>query len=210
MLAEKLKTRFEGNDPIFIHEILEEMEGYSRQRVYQMIEDALRQGELSRFDRGIYYLPVKTAFGTSIPSVNDVISKKYIQDGENVFGIYGKTVLDLNFMLSTQVPNTIEVITNNESRKVREITIRGRRVVLRKARLPINKENVAAYTLMELFTDIDMRRYEEDALLRKPIKDYIREKRISREDILRLADAFPLRTMKNIAVAGALYEIARQ
>jgi len=210
VLVERLKKRFELNEPIFTDEILEIMQDYSRQRVYQMIAEADKQGSLIRYDKGIYYLPLQTEFGQSVPSVNSVVYKKYIKNNGNTFGIYGKYVIDLYFLTSYQVPNVIEVITNNESRKIREIEIRGRKVVLRKSRLPITNENVEAYTLMELFSNIDMRQYKEDKEIRDSVFKYIREKNITRNDVLSLADFFPAKTMKNLATSGVLYELAQQ
>lgn len=209
MLVERLKMRFKLNEPIFIGEILEIMQDYSRQRVYQMIAEADKQGSLIRYDNGIYYLPLETEFGQSVPSVNSVVYKKYINTNGNTFGIYGKYVIDLYFLVSYQVPNVIEVITNKESRRIREIEIRGRKVVLRKSRLPISNENENAYILMELFSNLDMKQYKENEDIRDSVLKYISEKNITRNDILSLADFFPTRTMKNLAISGVLYELAQ-
>ena len=210
MLVERLKARFELNEPIFTNEIFEAMQDYSRPRIYQLIADAEKRGELVRYDNGIYYIPKKTEFGLSVPTVNSVVNKKYIRDKGDTFGIYGRYVIDLNFLVSYQVPNVIEVITNNESRKLREIEIRGRKVVLRKSRLPITNENEGAYTLMELFNNIDMRQYNEEQQIRESVLKYIQDKQITRSSILSLADAFPAKAMKNIATSGVLYEVAQQ
>ena len=210
MLVERLKARFELNEPIFTNEIFESMQDYSRPRIYQLIADAEKRGELVRYDNGIYYIPKKTEFGLSVPTVNSVVNKKYIRDKGDTFGIYGRYVIDLNFLVSYQVPNIIEVITNNESRKLREIEIRGRKVVLRKSRLPITNENEGAYTLMELFNNIDMRQYNEEQQIRESVLKYIQDKQITRSSILSLADAFPAKAMKNIATSGVLYEVAQQ
>ncbi len=208
MLVERLKSNYPLNEPIFVNEILELMHDYTRQRVYQLITKAEENGSLVRYDNGIYYLPMKTEFGLSVPTVNSVVDKKYINYKGNTFGIYGKYVIDLNFLVSSQVPNVIEVITNNESRKVREIVIRGRKVILRKSRVLITNENASAYTLMELFNNMDMKQYEEDMQIRKAVFKYIQENQISRKIILNLADAFPAKAMKNLATSGVLYELA--
>lgn len=210
MLITRLKDTFGCDVPIFTEDILECMSDYSRQRVYQLISAAIEEKKLVRFDTGIYYLPTNTEFGTSVITVNEVINKKYIKDKDKTFGIYGKFVIDLNFLVSYQVPNVIEVITNNESRKIREIQIRGRKVVLRKSRLPITNENEGAYTLLELFTNLDIRQYFEEKQIRDSISNYIIEKQIKRSDILSIGNAFPAKAMKNIAMSGVLYEIAQQ
>lgn len=210
MLVSRLEKRFGYDKPIFTEDIFECMKDYSRQRVYQLIAEAIKKGMLVRFDTGIYYLPTETEFGRSVLTVNEVVNRKYISDNGETFGIYGKYVIDLNFLLSYQVPNTIEVITNKESRDVREIEIRGRKVILRKSRLPITSENESAYTLMELFNGIDMRQYRENSMVRESISSYIKEKKINSETIYSMASSFPARTMKNLATSGVLYEIAQQ
>lgn len=207
MLVKKLKEQFKENVPIFTNEILEIMKEYSRQRVYQMINEALNKETLIRYDRGIYYLPKETEFGNSILSLNDVINKKYIKNNGDVFGIYGKFVNDLNFSISTQVPNVIEVITNIETRKVREIEIRGRKIILRKSRIPITKENEGAYTLMELFNNINMRDFKENRQIKENVFNYTKEKEIKRDDLLNMAEFFPAKAMKNMVISGVLYEI---
>lgn len=210
MLVNRLAERFGYDKPIFTDDIFECMNDYSRQRVYQLIAEAVKNETLVRYDTGIYYLPIETEFGRSVLTVNEVVNRKYISDKGETFGIYGKYVIELNFLLSYQVPNTIEVITNKESRDVREIEIRGRKVILRKSRLSITKENESAYTLMELFNGIDIRQYKEDSMVRDSISSYIKEKRINSEMIYSLASAFPAKTMKNLATTGVLYEIAQQ
>lgn len=67
MLVERLKTRFELNEPIFTNKILETMQDYLRQRVYQLIAEAEKSGKFVRYDNGIYYLPIETEFECSVP-----------------------------------------------------------------------------------------------------------------------------------------------
>ncbi|MDY3898651.1 MAG: hypothetical protein SOZ32_00325, partial [Bacilli bacterium] len=85
MLMERLKTHFELNEPIFTNEILEIMQDYSRPRIYQLINEAERNGELIHYDNGIYYMPKQTEFGLSVPTVNSVVNKKYIKNKGDTF-----------------------------------------------------------------------------------------------------------------------------
>lgn len=107
------------------------------------------------------------------------------------------------------MPNIIEVITNNVSYRVREVEIRGRKVILRKSRVKITNENVGAYTLMELFNNIDIKQYQEDQQIRYSVSKFIREEKITKNDIVTLSNAFPKRTMKNITISGILCEISQ-
>ena len=144
-------------------------------------------------------------FGLAVPSVDRVVEKKYIGDNGEVYGIYGKLVMEVNFALSTQVPNTIEVITNKEKRDVREIEIRNRKVILRKSRLPITSENAAAYTLLELFNGMNMKEYNDR--VRRRVLEYAKEKNVTRQSLMGMAAGFPARAVKNMAMSGVLYEV---
>lgn len=206
MFIERLEEAYGKNNPIFLDEIFKALPEYSKQSIYRLIASAVKEKQLMKFKKGVYYLPKIIEIGMCIPSVERVVVKKYLRSENEVFGIYGRWIMELNFDLSTQVPNTIEVITNNTSRAIRRFEIRGRRVVLRKSRLPITKENVSAYTLLELFSMMDMREYSKR--VRQSVFEYIKEKNITKESLMKIAPAFPARAMRNLVMGGVLNEIA--
>lgn len=208
MFIEKLTNVFGKNKPIFTEEIVAVFSEYSRPRVFQLLKKAEGEGELVRFDTGVYYLPIQTEFGMSKITAEQVVEKKYVKNNGEVFGIYGRLVLELNFLLSYQVPNKIEVITNNETRRVREVVIANRPFILRKARCTINNNNFGAYMIMELFSDINLQQYKNDDTARREISKFIKREKITSQDLFLLAPAFPARTTKNIVESGMLNEVA--
>ena len=125
MLIKRLKEKFKQDEPIFTKEILSVMSDYSRPRVFQLINLALKNNELVRFDNGVYCFPSKYG-GTSV-SLEQVVRKKYISNKDDVYGIYAGLSLDVYFLLSTQIPQTIEIITNNETMNVRELKFKNRK-----------------------------------------------------------------------------------
>ena len=141
-MLERLKEKYGINQPIFIKEILDEMKEYSRARVFQLLKKYEGEKQIIKFDTGVYYIPRITRFGLSNISVEQVVKKKYISNNEEVYGIYGGLTLQLNFLLSYQVPVTLEVITNNETMWNRDVMINGRKIIVKKSRTTINKENV--------------------------------------------------------------------
>ena len=56
MLIERLKTKFNTNEPIFTNEILDLLKEYSRAYVFRLINQAKKEGELLYFEKGIYYI----------------------------------------------------------------------------------------------------------------------------------------------------------
>ena len=113
-------------------------------------------------------------------------------------------------MITTQVPNALEIITNNESRELREVEIKGRKFILRKSRTKITNDNVYTYTILELFNGIKLNQCNEIPFSKKFIVDYIKENKITYNDISQMANFFPAKAMKNLIISGVLYEITQQ
>ncbi len=207
-MIERLKKKFGINQPIFTSEILDEMKEYSRPRVFQLLKKAEQEKKLIKFDKGVYYIPTDTRYGKSLISVEQVVRKKYITDKENVFGIYSGLQMQQSFMLTYQVPTAIEVVTNKETMCVREIKLKKRNIILRKSRFNITKENADVYTILELFSKIDMKEYFENTSAQKEIINFIRKKEIKSKDVYALAGAFPSKTIRNIMESGIINEFA--
>ena len=207
-MVERLKSKFGVNQPIFTSEILEEMSEYSRPRVFQLLKKAEQEQTLIKFDKGVYYIPTETRYGKSLISVEQVIRKKYISDKDDVFGIYGGLQMQQSFMLTYQVPTAIEVVTNNETMWVRETKLKNRSIILRKSRLPITRDNVDVYTILELFSNMDMRKYLDDTSVQREVVGFIRDRAIKGKDVYALAGAFPSKTTRNIMESGIINEFA--
>ncbi len=207
-MVERLRNKFGVNQPIFTSEILEEMSEYSRPRVFQLLKKAEQEESLIRFDKGVYYIPTETRYGKSLISVEQVIRKKYISDKDDVFGIYGGLQMQQNFMLTYQVPTAIEVVTNNETMWVRETKLKNRSIILRKSRLPITRDNVDVYTILELFSNMDMKKYFDDTSVQREVVGFIRDRAIKGKDVYALAGAFPSKTTRNIMESGIINEFA--
>lgn len=205
MMIERLEKKFGKNNPIFLEEIFAALPDYSLPSVYRFIAESVKEGTLIKFDKGIYYLPKMTEFGMAAPSLERVVERKYVRDEKRVFGIYGKLSLEERFGKSDQIPNAIEVITNNASRAVREVEMKGRKVVIRKSRVEITNDNEAAYAILEFFSGFNMNDYDER--VDRLVKDYVKEKRISRISLMKTARAFPAKAIKNMALSGVLDEV---
>ena len=183
MFMDKLQAKYEPNEPIFINEILDEFSEYSRGYVFKLIKKAEEKEELVNFSTGVYFIPTKTILGLSTITTEDVVEKKYISSKDETFGIYSGLQLQNMFNLTTQMPNTIEVVTNNESMRKREIEINGRRVILRKSKVNITKDNVNEYMLLQLMTEIGSNINE---ISRERIKKFINQRNIDYKIIIKL------------------------
>lgn len=207
MFIEKLKEKFNSNEPIFTNEILELFDEFTRAYVFRLINKAKGTGELVQFDNGVYYIPQKTILGLSTITADDVINKKYVQNGKDVYGVYSGLKLQNIFSVTTQMPNTVEIVTNNETMRCRKVEIDGRRFILRKSRCPISKTNADAYTVLQLFNDMRTQIKLDDWAKEKVIR-FIKKNNVSARELMDLATVFPAQTTKNLIVNGVLNEIA--
>ena len=207
VLMEKLNSAFKPNTPIFVEEIQALFADYSRPRIYQWIAEAVESGLLMRYDNGVYYIPTKTLLGVSKLNPQKIIEKKYIGVGDSVYGIYGGTLLLNSMGVTTQVPNVIEIFTNNEKSRRREVMVGNQKVILRKSRMPITAKNVELFRLLEFFNSIDLSKMDKETSFAQVVS-HIREKGLSREEIIEFARNFPAKAVKNLLQSGVLYEIA--
>lgn len=205
MLTERLKEKFAYNEPIFTKEILSVMGDYSRAYVFRFIDRAMQSGKLARFDEGVYYLPQRTVLGLSTITAEDVIVKKYIGNRGDVYGIYSVLKLQNIFSVTTQMPNVIEVVSNNETMRARTITLDGMKFILRASRCKIKADNASEYMIMQLFNDIQG---EMNDRAKQRVTSYINQKGVKIERLLEIAKSFPAKATKNMIMSGVLYEIA--
>lgn len=206
VLMEKLNRAFKPNTPIFMEEIRALLSEYSRSRIYQFIAEAVKNGALVRYDNGVYYIPTKTLLGVSKLNPQKIIEKKYIGSGDSVYGIYGGTLLLNSMEVTAQVPNVIEIFTNNETMRRREVMVGYQKVVLRKSRIPITVKNVELFRLMEFFNSIDINKMDKDTSFAQVVS-HIRENGLARNEIIEYAQNFPAKAVKNLLQSGVLNKI---
>ena len=208
MLVERLKKNFNTNEPIFTNEILEMFSEYSRAYIFRLINKAEKKGEIINFDTGVYFIPTKSIIGSSTITVEDVVNKKYVGYKDDVYGVYSGLNLQNMFSVTTQMPNTIEIVSNRESMRCRRIMIDGRTIILRKSRCKIDRSNAHTYTILQLLSEIGMTTAMDDRAKESIIR-YMRENKVSNDDLISLAKVFPAQTAKNLMYSGVLYDFAQ-
>lgn len=194
-LVNCLKTQYGENTPIFFEDIASVCFGYTRGRVYQLIDAAMNSGLLTKAGYDCYYIPTTTPFGKSLLNPRKIIEKKYISNNGKVYGFYTGISLLNCFGITTQMPNVIEVFTNNEATKSRRVTINNQTIIVKRARTTINSANYKEMMLLELFNLTDARSIDVQAT--QKIVDYMKKNNISIQDIMKYAEFVPARAIKN-------------
>lgn len=198
-LVKCLKNQYGENTPIFFEDIANVCSRYTRGRVYQLIDAAMNSGLLAKAGYDCYYIPTTTPFGKSLLNPRKVIEKKYISNNDEVYGFYTGLVLLNSFGITTQMPNVIEVFTNNEATKSRRVTINNQTIIVKRARTTINNSNYKEMMLLELFNLADIRSI--DARATQKIVDYMKQNNISLQGIMKYAKFVPARAIKNFMIS---------
>ena len=147
MLYEYLLDTFGTNEPISVSDI--KYGGYSRPWIDKELSKLCKSKKIVRYERGIYYIPSQTPFGASVLNPNKIIKYKYIEKCGKINGFYmGLSALN-RYGLTTQVPNTTEICTNNETSKLRSVKVGNMSVILRKSRTAITNENVDILSFLD-------------------------------------------------------------
>ena len=204
-LYEYLLQQYGTNEPIISADIV--FKNYSRPWVMKQLKSLCENGQLIRFEKGIYYIPTETVFGKSILNPRKVIEKKYINDGENTIGYYSGITFQNQLKLTTQMPNVIEIYTNNETTNVRDVMVGKQKVILRKARTTINSTNVAVLSFLEMMNDIIPRSLDSEKKSR--IAEYINNNGITKQEIISYASVFPDKVMRNLIESEAIFSVAQ-
>lgn len=193
------------NEVILSNEIT--YNGYSVPWIKKALKTLCDKEKIIRFEKGVYYIPTDTLLGKSRLDPRKVIIKKYIDDGNNVIGYFSGTTFMNMLGLSTQVPNKIEIYTNNESSRLREVSVGTQSVALRRARAKVNSNNAATMSFLELmnFTDADFFDSEKKNL----VASFIEKNGITRKSISTYSPYFPDKAMRTLIESEVIYDVAR-
>ncbi len=197
----KLVDDYGYGNPFYFEEIL--FNNYSISWKKKEINNLVKNKKIIRYERGLYYIPEKTIFGVSSLNTQKIIMKKYISNYSGYFsGLYFANKIGL----SSQMPNVIEIYTNNEKSRIRKISINNQSVILRRARTAITKDNYNVLAFLELMNSfpIDYFNYER----KEKIKSFIKEHGINRSQISTYAKYFPDLVMRNLIESEIIYDIA--
>lgn len=198
-----LVKKYGYNEAIQSNEL--SFDGYSVPWIKKALKKMCDDGRLVRFEKGIYYLPTETSLGKSKLDPRKVIIKKYIRNGNETIGYFsGMTFLNM-LGLSNQMPNTLEIYTNNEQAKVREVQVGSQKTVLRRSRTVVDNENAATMSFLELMNFTNSSFYGRDG--RQKVADYIRENGITRKTVSECAPFFPDKAMRTMVESGIVYDI---
>ena len=194
MLYNYIKTHYKRAEPIFLSDLLRT--NITEPDFNQQLKELCEKGLLQQYDAEVYFIPKKTTLNSIIgPNADMVARYRFISKGDDVDGFYAGNPFANQIGISTQVPQVIEIVSNNVSDDG-EVLIGNRRFAVRKPIVPITKENVYVLQMLELLVKLDAYldcSYEEN---REKFAEYISIHGITKSDVELYMKEYPKSTLK--------------
>lgn len=202
-LYEFLHENYGENEPILISEI--QIEGMSDANLRQQIKKLADTGKIKRYDAGIYFIPKQTTFKSeSMISRDAVIEKKYLKDGDMTCGYISGMMFANQLGLTTQVPAVYEIVTNRATSDYRETSLASVKVILRKPKVTVTKDNYRILQFLDLLKDIDSIAEVEGDGLRQHILSYMKDMTFKFSMLEPYLSYYPDKLYRNMYKAGIL------
>mgnify|MGYP000464808236 CR=1 FL=1 len=182
-LYEYLISNYKPNEPIFVSDLQISISDANLQQMFNLLCDS---GKIKRFDTGIYYLPKESRLTGGVPLGADTVARyKYVSRNGRIDGYYSGYTFANQLGVITQVPYTLEIVSNNASAKVQEVNLQGRKVILRKAKIPVTKENYKILQFLDFLKDVElyMDKNNEVYINGKKIKENYIKENMNTEDL---------------------------
>ena len=207
VLYNYIREHYKEAAPIFFSDL--EREDITRSALNQQLKKLCDKGLLEKYDVGVYFIPKKTLLNSTIgPNADMVARYRFISKGNNIDGFYGGNSFANQIGISTQVPQVVEIVSNNTNSSDREVRIGNRRFYVKKPIVQITKENVYVLQMLELLKNLDAYldySYEE---AREKFAEYISFHGIKRSDVDMYIRKYPVATFKYYYELGLDYVLA--
>ena len=186
-----LKEKYAYSEPIFVEDLDQEQKD-------ELVKLA-KAGEIKMFEDGIYYFTKTVVFSTFESELplrpESVIERRYLEHNGDVFGYISGFSLVNGAGLSRQVPNFLEITTNNVDNDG-DFFVGIRRIKVHPSPIKITKENVNSLQFLDLMTWMDPVVFEEmDQFM---LHEWIQENNIKLNDLYEYVDYFPEIAKQNL------------
>ena len=193
ILIDYLLKKYGTNKPILTEELVVPEISYDNLR--KQLSRYNSQGILEKYSQGVYYIPKETILGRSTLSIDDVINRKYITNDNDIYGFYSGLSFYNKLGISTQVPFVYEIVTNKEKSRVREITLKNQKIILRKPYVKINKNNYLENQFLDFINNANSNDLSDNIDV---LKKYIKDNNLNKNVILDLITYYPSKTSKKL------------
>lgn len=203
-LYEYLVNNFELNEPIILSDL--KIDGMSYDNLRQQMKKLVDDGKVRRYENGVYYLPKQSILNLDLGlNPETVLEYKYLtEDGKECGYMTGLMVFN-QLGLTSQVPMVYEIATDKATNNYRETTVGKSRLIIKKPRTTVTKENYKILQFLDLILDVDIFSEVEGKELNNRLSKYMRDMNISVADMEPYFDYYPDRLYKNLVKTKVIF-----
>ncbi|MCD8196180.1 MAG: DUF6088 family protein [Lachnospiraceae bacterium] len=195
MLYEYLLENYHVAEPIFFSDI--EMPGITRSAINQQMKKLCDEKKLEKYENGIYFIPKKSRLKSAASISADTVARyKYVVRKGKIEGFYSGNTFANQLGISAQVPNKVEIVSNNMAAKVREVLIGKRTFIVRKPVVPVTEENVYVLQLLYLLKNLDVYLDDSYDVAREKVSLFAASYNITRQDVDSYIRLFPVNVFR--------------
>ena len=136
------------------------------------------------------------------------IEKKYISTNDEIVGYFSGLNFANRIGITTQVPNLYEIVSNKATCDYRELKICSTKIILRKPRTLVTKENYLELQFLDMIKEIDNISILDKDENKKIVLNYMNTAKISFEKLQKLLEFYPDKIYKNLYQVGVLNGIS--
>ncbi|MGV8907224.1 MAG: hypothetical protein ACOH15_11570 [Acetobacterium sp.] len=143
--------KYEDTEPILFREITYDMDEH-KSAAYVAINRMINEKRIEQFEKGVYYKPKKTKYGTLQIDRQKLVQKKYIERDNEPTGYITGPELWNQWGLTSQIPKRIWIAKNIRQKRVDE----DLNVLLVKAKGLIRKDTIKALQYLDVLDQLEM------------------------------------------------------
>ncbi|MBO5492464.1 MAG: hypothetical protein J5974_03935 [Pyramidobacter sp.] len=195
MLYQYLTENYRLGEPIFSADITLPVSATNLRQMFKKLCDS---GAIVRCEPGVYVLPAPSRLKGSAPlPPAAIVESRYVARRGRVEGYYTGCTFANQIGITTQVPFVTEIVSNNASAAVREVTVGGTRVLLRRPRAAVDAKNCRILQFLDLLNGIDQYADEEPAAAPQKLRAYVKRAQLTKAQIDRYISLYPDKIYKH-------------
>lgn len=196
VIYEYLTANYKEDEPIFMADI--NLPSVSGNTLRQMFKKLCDTGKIRRFDTGIYYIPSSSRLKGSVGIAPETVAKyKYVERSGKIDGYYSGFTFANMLGLATQVPYTMEIVSNSAGGNYRVVSLGGRKIALRRPRTEITSKNRRVLQFLDFLKDYEEYVDEDAPEVSARLASLVDNTGITKADIDQYISLFPEKVYKN-------------
>lgn len=203
-LYDYLVNNFKLNEPIILSNL--KVDGMSYDNLRQQMKKLVDDGKVRRYENGVYYLPKASILNLDLGlNPETVLEYKYLTEDGKECGCMTGLMFFNQLGLTSQVPMVYEIATNKATNNYRETTVGNSKLIIKKPRTTVTKDNYKVLQFLDLLKDVDVFSELSGKQLQEQLVKYMKFANIKLSDMEPYFDYYPDKLYKNLVKTKVIF-----